>query len=174
MRVGIDLGTSYSSISILNKDGNPEPINVSTGMSVFGDNYSLPSAIYIDQGKIIVGQAAIQSRMRNPENFKSEFKRDLGQEIPYNIGDMQLLPQDLYKELFIHMKNCAEKYSGEIVDSACITHPANYNSHKKELIISAAKAAGILQVDLLDEPTAAALYYYHGKTIENDSTLLVY
>jgi len=174
MRVGIDLGTSYSSISILNKDGKPEPVHVSTGMSVYGDNYSLPSAVYIEQGKIIVGQAAIQSRMRKPENFKSEFKRDLGQHIPYTIGEIQLLPQDLYKELFIHMKNCAEKYSGEIVDSACITHPANYNSYKKELIISAAKAAGILQVDLLDEPTAAALYYYHGKTIENDSTLLVY
>lgn len=174
MKVGIDLGTSYSSISILNKEGKPEPINVSTGISVFGDNYSLPSAVYVDQGKIIVGQAAIQSRMRKPENFKSEFKRDLGQDIPYNLGGLQLLPQDLYKELFIHLKTCAEKHTGEAVNSACITHPANYNNRKKDLIVSAAKAAGILQVDLLDEPTAAAIYYYHDKTIDDDSTLLVY
>ena len=40
MNVGIDIGTSYSSICILNQDGNAEPVHVSTGMSVFGDNYS--------------------------------------------------------------------------------------------------------------------------------------
>ncbi|MGV8134417.1 MAG: Hsp70 family protein [Mangrovibacterium sp.] len=174
MNVGIDLGTSYSSICIINKEGKPEPVHVSTGLSIWGDNYSLPSAVFAENGKLIVGQAAMVSRMKNLENFKSGFKRDLGQDIPYSLGDMKLMPQDLYRELFIHLKKCAEEYAGEPVDLACITHPANYNSRKKELIINAAKKAGILNVVLIDEPTAAALYYCNDKKLDDGDKLLVY
>lgn len=174
MKVGIDLGTSYSSISIINKEGKPEPVHVSTGMSVWGDNYSLPSAVFADNGKLLVGQAAMVSRMKNLENFKSEFKRDLGQEVPYYLGDMKLLPQDLYRELFVHLKKCAEEYAGEPIEQACITHPANYNGRKKELIINAAKKAGLLNVTLIDEPTAAAFYYFNDKNLNDNDRLLVY
>ena len=174
MKAGIDLGTSYSSICIINHEGKAEPVYVKTDISVFGDNYSLPSAVYIDHGNIIVGQAAINSRMKNPENFKSEFKRDLGQDIPYYLDNRQLLPQDLYREVFSHLKQCAESYAGESIELACITHPANYNDRKKELVKTAAKKAGILNVELIDEPTAAALHYFSGKNISEGNRLLVY
>jgi len=174
MKVGIDLGTSYSSISILNKEGKAEPVNVSTGISVFGDNYSLPSAVFAENGKLIVGQAAIVSRMKNLENFKSEFKRDLGQNIPYQLGEMQLMPDDLYRELFIHLKKCAEQYAGESIQLACITHPANYNDRKKVLVINAAKKAGLLNVVLLDEPTAAAIHYCNNQKLVEGNRMLVY
>ena len=174
MKVGIDLGTSYSSICIINKEGKAEPVYVKTDISVFGDNYSLPSAVYIDHGNIIVGQAAINSRMKNPENFKSEFKRDLGQDITYYLDNRQLLPQDLYREVFSHLKQCAESHAGESIELACITHPANYNDRKKELVKTAAKKAGILNVELIDEPTAAALHYFSGKNISEGNSLLVY
>jgi molecular chaperone DnaK (HSP70) len=174
MKAGIDLGTSYSSISIINKDGKPEPVKVSNGVSVFGDSYSLPSAVYADNDKITVGQAALVDRMRNPENFKCEFKRDLGQEIPYSLGNKQFYPQDLYREIFIYLKKCAEEYTGEIIEFACITHPANYNERKKKLVYEAAKTAGILNIELLDEPSAAALYYCTDKKLVDGSTLLVY
>jgi len=174
MKVGIDLGTSYSSISILSKEGKPEPVNVSTGISVFGDNYSLPSAVYAENGKLIVGQAAIVSRMRNLGNFKSEFKRDLGQNIPYRLGEMQLMPDDLYRELFIHLKKCAEQFTGDAIELACITHPANYNDRKKELLVKAANKAGLLSVVLLDEPSAAAIHYCTDKKMDEMDRLMVY
>ncbi len=174
MNLGIDIGTSYSSICILNKDGKAEPVYVRTGPSIFGDNYSLPSAVFVENGKISVGQAAMTSRLKAPENFKSEFKRDLGQEIPYTLGNQQFLPQDLYKELFIHLKKCAESYAGQGIDFACITHPANYNDRKKELLKLAAKKAGLLNVTLIDEPTAAAVHYCSDKAVADGSRMLVY
>ncbi len=175
MIVGIDIGTSYSSISILKKDGTAEPVHVSTGMSIFGDNYSLPSAVYVEDTKISIGQAALQNRQKKPENFKSEFKRDLGQEIPYTLGNLQLLPEDLYKELFIHLKKCAEDANeGQKIELACITHPANYNDRKKKLVKVAANKAGLLNVVLIDEPTAAAVYLFAGKEMPEGTRFLIY
>lgn len=143
MNVGIDLSTSYSSISILNKEGKAEPVNVSTGISLFGDKYSLPLAVFVENRKLMVGQAAIVSRMKNLENFKCEFKRDLGQNIPYRLGEMQLMPDDLYRKIFIHLKLCAEQNEGKSIELACITHQANYIDRKMELVINTSKKAGI-------------------------------
>ena len=47
----------------------------------------LPSAVFVDEnGNILVGQAAMNSRKRIPQNFRMEFKRDLGQDIPVILG----------------------------------------------------------------------------------------
>jgi len=87
MIAGIDIGTSYSRICILKKDGKAEAVKTSTGLGMYGNDYSLPSAVFIDKDKVLVGQAAYNSRMKAPENFKSEFKRDFGQEVLYHLGN---------------------------------------------------------------------------------------
>ena len=180
MIVGIDIGTSYSSICILDKNMRPEKIKVSTGISVFGGEYSLPSAIFVDEqsGIISVGQAAIANKMRNPENFKSEFKRELGEKTPYFLGGKQFMPEDLYKEIFMHLKNKAEEYSGEKISRAIVTHPAtaNFNETKKELIKNAALNAGLLNIELVDEPTAAGLFYIEdsNETVKDGEKFLIY
>lgn len=98
LKVGIDIGTSYSSIAIIGDDGVAEPVKVANEPSAFGDSYSMPSAVFVDdKGNIVIGQIAMSSKRKKPSSFKSEFKRDLGQDIPYNLGPLQLLPEDLYK-----------------------------------------------------------------------------
>lgn len=175
MKVGIDIGTSYSSIAILDRDGRAQPVKVANGASVFGDSYSLPSAAYVEEdGTIDIGQLAVASRMKDPSRYISEFKRDLGQQVPYNLDQLQLMPEDLYKEIFIHLKKCAEEVSGEKISKAYITYPAHFSKKKIELIELAAQKSGLLDVELIDEPTAAAYCYCSmGKIKENDK-LLVY
>jgi TPR repeat protein len=175
LTVGIDIGTSFSSISILDQDGKAQPVKVANGTGVFGDSYSMPSAVFIDQnGNILIGQLAVSARMKNPSCFKGEFKRDLGQQIPYNLGGLQLMPEDLYKEYFIHFKRCAEAAAGEKIGKAYITYPANFGKRKRELVEYAAKLAGLLEVELIDEPTAAALCYCSKGKINTGDKLLVY
>ena len=78
MIASIDIGTTYSSICILGPDGKAQPVDISTGASMFGSKYSLPSAVFIeDGGGILVGQAAMNSRKHKPQNFRHEFKRHL-------------------------------------------------------------------------------------------------
>ena len=93
MIISIDIGTSYSSVCMRNEKGDAEPVETSTGFSIYGGKYSLPSAVFVeDSGNVLVGQAAMNSRERKPQNFRSEFKRDLGQNIPIVLGGRSFLP----------------------------------------------------------------------------------
>lgn len=174
MIAGIDIGTSYSSICILNKDGKAEPVKISTGLAMYGNDVSLPSAVFVDNETVLVGQAAYNSRMKASENFKSEFKRDFGQEVPYHLGCTQIMPEDLYKELFVHMKTCAEGYAGTPIQFAYITHPARFSEKQKNLLKLSASRAGLLNTALLEEPVAAAYHYVLENNLDDNKTLLVY
>ena len=175
MVISIDIGTSYSSICLLNTEGKAEAVETTTGISIYGGKYSLPSAVFVDKnGQIVAGQAAMNNRKRMPQNFRSEFKRDLGQDIPIVLGDRMFLPEDLYTELFIHMKGCAEKQGMEEVEKAYITYPASFGKAKRERIIHAARNAGLFDTELVDEPTAAAMCYGENGKIKDGDVLLVY
>ena len=120
MIISIDIGTSYSSICMLGTDGKAVPVDISTGTSMYGSKYSLPSAVFVeDDGNVLVGQAAMNSRKKKPQNFRMEFKRDLGQDIPIVLGNESFLPEDFYTELFRHMKACVARVSDEPIEKAC-------------------------------------------------------
>jgi molecular chaperone DnaK (HSP70) len=174
MIAGIDVGTSNSSICILNKEGKAEPIRVDTGMSVFGGEYLLPSAVFFNESNCYVGQAAYNSRMSKPENFKSEFKREFGQKTPFSLDGIQVFPEDLFKEVFVHLKKCAEDAVCEPIEHAYITHPASYSEPQKELLTSVAQKAGFLHCKLIQEPVAAAMNYIIENSIDKEQIILVY
>lgn len=175
MIISIDIGTSYSSLCFKNSEGKAQPIEISTGLSIYGGKYSLPSAVFVnDDGSVIVGQAAMNSRKLKPQNFRAEFKRDLGQSVPIVLGDRSFLPEDLYTELFLHMKSCIKKISNEEIEKVYITHPASFGQTKKEKIEKAAKNAGFYNIVLLDEPTAAAMCCTANGTLKDGDVFLVY
>lgn len=175
MIASIDIGTSYSSICILGPDGKAQPVDIGTGTSIFGSKYSLPSAVFVeDGGNIQVGQAAMNSRRLKPQNFRMEFKRNLGEDIPILLGDRSFKPEDLYTEMFRHMKECAEKVGGSQIEKTYLSYPASYRKLRKEKLCSAANAAGLFEIELVDEPTAAAMCYCAEGYIEDGQTLLVY
>ncbi len=175
MIAGIDIGTSYSSICVLDGSGKIQPVDIATGTSMFGSKYSLPSAVFVeDQGNVLVGQAAMNSRKRRPQNFRMEFKRDLGQDIPIVLGNSSFLPEDFYTELFRHMKNCVARISDEPMEKVCITCPAAFGKKKREKVLKAAKAAGFFDVRLLSEPVAAAMSFKEDGILSGSKKLLIY
>ena len=175
MIAGIDIGTSYSSICVLDGSGKIQPVDIATGTSMFGSKYSLPSAVFVeDQGNVLVGQAAMNSRKRRSQNFRMEFKRDLGQDIPIVLGNSSFLPEDFYTELFRHMKNCVARISDEPMEKVCITCPAAFGKKKREKVLKAAKAAGFFDVRLLSEPVAAAMSFKEDGILSGSKKLLIY
>lgn len=175
MIAGIDIGTSYSSLCILGTDKKAVPVDISTGTGMYGSKYSLPSAVFVEEnGRILVGQAAMNSRKRAPQNFCMEFKRNFGQEIPVILGNRHFLPRELYTEVFRHMAECVVKNYGEKIDKAFITYPASFSKTKKEQIIAAARAAGLFDVVLMEEPVAAAMCYRGEGYIKDGQTALIY
>ena len=175
MIAGIDIGTSYSSICVLDGNGKIQPVETATGVSMYGSKYSLPSAVFAeDDGRVLVGQAAMNNRRNKPGQFCMEFKRNLGQDIPIFLGNHSFLPEDLYREIFIHMKNCVKKAYGEDITQVCVTCPAAYGKKKREKVMTAAKAAGLFQVSLVDEPTAAARSYLSQGMLKDGQKILLY
>ena len=175
MIAGIDIGTSYSSICVLDGNGKIQPVETATGVSMYGSKYSLPSAVFAeDDGTVLVGQAAMNNRRNKPGQFCMEFKRNLGQDIPIFLGNHSFLPEDLYREIFIHMKNCVKKAYGEDITQVCVTCPAAYGKKKREKVMEAAKAAGLFQVSLVDEPTAAARSYLSQGMLKDGQRILLY
>lgn len=173
--LGIDLGTSLSSAAII-EDGKAVPLRISTAASLLiGDSYCLPSTVFIEEsGEILLGQAADNSRMKNPIRYRKEFKRDLGTSEPYRMADIEVFPEDLYREFLKYFKAAAEERLGGNVEKAVVTHPANFAGFKKELIQKAGQMAGFSKLELIDEPTAAAIYYASKEKIEVGEKLLVY
>lgn len=75
MIISIAIGTSYSSVCLRKGENQAEPVETSMGISIYGSKYSLPSAVFVDEdGQVLVGQAAMNSRKKKPQNFRSEFR----------------------------------------------------------------------------------------------------
>ena len=161
--LAIDFGTSNSCAAVM-IDGNlrlvKEPVK---------QGYSFPSSIYIDKsGKILVGHFAESRKIKDSSRYRNEIKPDLIQEHPYILGqngEYEFTAQQLITEILKSFKQEAEKITialdkGEIID-VVVTIPATYRKHKRDAMIRAAKNAGFISTQLIEEPVAAAIYYHH-------------
>ena len=171
MLLGIDFGTCNSSAALL-LDGKiklvKEPLK---------QNYSFPSSVYLNEhGDFLVGQAAEHCRMRDIHRYRQGFKRALGQNQSYQIGELSLKVEDLVTEVLKKLKSEAEKIVTESITDAVITVPASYKDSKRNLMQKAAEAAGFSRVSLLEEPVAAATYYTdrNNNLLKDGDIILVY
>lgn len=175
MKVGIDFGTCTSCICI-DQNGKKQLIKCGTGAG--STELYIPSAVYLQEdNSLLVGQAAVRSKTKNPQRFIKEFKRNLGQSIPTRLGNKDFYPEQLVQEVFRYLKGCAEQ-SGILevshIDEVTICHPANFSNIKKEQLKKAALNAGFNRVNLLDEPTSASYYYDSLGKIKTGERLLIY
>lgn len=179
--VGIDLGTSYSSLSRLDKRFEAQPVPNKEG------DLKTPSVVYIQEGGqgVIVGKHALDSGFSHPERFFAHVKRHLGDpEAGWDVDGVVYTPVDISAFIMRKLIQDAEKEYGPI-RQAVVTVPAHFTSYQRELTVQAAKQAGLETVHLMNEPVAAALYVAFGQEyadgygepmvwLHNDCTILVY
>ena len=164
--IGIDLGTTYSCVTLLDEEGGsarPLP-NIHTRAS------STPSVVYYGAEDIIVGEDAKMHLMDNkPGHIVAieESKRYLGidgkfWEVEINGKTVKKTPQDVAEDILRWLKNNIEEFKDlSASEFKCmVTVPASYNEKQKQLVRDAAKAAGLgKDVEVRPEPTAAAAAY---------------
>jgi molecular chaperone DnaK len=152
--IGIDLGTTMSAVSFLNAEGVVETIPSRSG------GFLTPSTLLIGEDQIYVGGAAIEKASQFPNMFAECFKRNIGQaHYPVKIKDYNIPPEVLCALLIEAMKDDAEAYLGKPVREAVITVPAFYGSRRRQSTRLAGELAGLTILDVVNEPTAAALAY---------------
>ncbi len=112
-----------------------------------------------DEGKIIVGQAALNQYVLAPERTVRSIKRKMGSEERVTLGDRSYLPEEISAFILRYLKQLAEEVLGETVARAVITVPAYFNDAQRQATSRAGELAGLEFIRIINEPTAAALAY---------------
>ncbi len=152
---GIDLGTTNSAIAVL-VDGKPEVIRAET----WGTDY-IPSAVYMDEHGICVGEDARRNIALDPANGHTEFKRFMGTPLRFRFPRVgrELTAEELSAEVLKELLRNARESRGLDIRAAVITVPAAFTTPQSAATRRAAELAGLEACVLLQEPIAAALAY---------------
>lgn len=152
-KIGIDLGTSNSLAAYWTEQG-PIIIPNSLGKRL------TPSVVSLDSNnEILVGQIAKERMITHPHLTASTFKRYMGTDKLYQLGDHEFSAEDLSSFVLRALKEDAEAYLGEEVEEAVISVPAYFNDVQRKATLRAAALAGLHVERLISEPTAAAVSY---------------
>ncbi|MBC6440883.1 MAG: Hsp70 family protein [Rhodospirillales bacterium] len=152
--VGIDLGTTFSAVARLDDAGRPVIVHNSDGQNI------TPSVVHFEEpgSPAIVGEDARKMWGRDNTRTQGRFKRDMGTDTMYRMVAGDMTPTDLSALVLQHLKSETEKAIGPIRE-AVVTVPANFANEAREATLAAAKIAGIDVKYIINEPTAAALYF---------------
>lgn len=187
--VGIDLGTTNSVVAVM-EGGRATVIPNSEG------GRTTPSVVAFNKtGERLVGLLARRQAVVNPQNTIYSIKRFIGRRHDEVSSELQIVsykvkeapdggcrvaiqgkdytPEEISAMVLRKLKEDAEKYLGESVDSAVITVPAYFNDSQRQSTKNAGAIAGLEVLRIINEPTAAALAYgIEKKGI--DETILVF
>ena len=187
--IGIDLGTTNSAMAVL-EGGEPTII-----INAEGDRTTPSVVSFQKDGELVVGKAAKNRAVTNPENTIASIKRFIGRNysetasergtVAYNIKNgkdgrnmvdidgKEYTPEEISARVLQKLKADAEKYLGEPVTEAVITVPAYFNDAQRQATKDAGKIAGLNVQRIVNEPTAAALAYGLDKQ-DKDQKVLVF
>lgn len=165
--VGIDLGTTNSTISIAytkpNGDVEAQTLEVTqideTGNNMTQD-FALPSVVYFDdEDQPYVGHFAKRMLGTYPKQVVKEAKRYIGQESSWPINNRKIRPDEISSYILKLLKTQVEAYFGQNIESAVITVPANFNFQQENATRYAAELSGFSKtaIHTIPEPTAALL-----------------
>ncbi|BAY39467.1 heat shock protein Hsp70 [Nostoc sp. NIES-2111] len=95
------------------------------------------------------------------------------------LGGKEYSPEEISAEILQKVVRNAQAYrqgigKDEVIDQAVITVPAYFNDQQRYATRTAALKAGLIPLELLPEPTAAAISYGFSPDSEDVKTILVY
>lgn len=151
--IGIDLGTTNSLVAYWDKD---QAVIIP---NVLGEHLT-PSIVSVDEnGSILVGRIAQERLITHPHLTASTFKRFMGTEKKYTLGQHTFTPEELSSFVLKSLKADAEAHLGVEITEAVISVPAYFNDSQRKATKRAAEIAGLKVERLISEPTAAAIAY---------------
>ena len=186
--IGIDLGTTYSAMAVL-EGGEPTIIPNAEG------GRTTPSVVaFTKTGEQLVGTVAKRQAVTNPENTIFSIKRFMGRKyssvseemkiVPYKVvegpnsdvrvqvKDQMYSPPEISAKILQKLKRDAEAFLGTEVTEAVITVPAYFDDAQRQATKDAGRIAGLEVKRIVNEPTAASLAY--GLDKEHEQTVLVF
>lgn len=170
--IGIDLGTTYSAVAVLDAAGRGTVLNNSEGEN------TTPSVVFFSESEgkdePVVGTMAKHMAATSPDDVVQFVKRHMGD--PNwrfdSTSGQTYTAEEISAIILKRLKQDAELALGEPVTDAVITVPAYFDDARRTATKQAGKMAGLNVMRVLNEPTAAAISY--GLDAEKNGTVLVY
>ncbi|MFM7845961.1 MAG: Hsp70 family protein [Planctomycetota bacterium] len=151
--VGIDLGTTFSVVAHLDDLGRPHALSNSEGEVI------TPSMVLFDGDEVVVGKEAVKAMSVAMEQVADCPKRELGQPEYHKQLDGQRLPPEVLQAYVLNkLRQDASRKIGPF-RRVVITVPAYFDENRRKATEDAGYMAGFDVLDLINEPTAAALAY---------------
>jgi molecular chaperone DnaK (HSP70) len=155
---GIDLGTTYSAISLINEFGKAEIIKNSDGDSI------TPSVVYFETAdNIIVGKIAKEAGSASKEDAERvvDFvKRQMSNtNYAFEVFGKPYCPVEISGLILKRLVNDAKEVGGHDVKDVVITCPAYFGELERTRTRQAGELIGLNVLQILDEPVAAALNF---------------
>lgn len=150
--VGIDLGTTYSSLAYLDSQLVPCVVSDTSGHTV------IPSVIYFDEQSIIVGDTALELAKQNGSRAVQFVKLHMGDDWRFQVDGQTHSPESLSAIILAHLIRESEPQIGAS-RQAVITVPAWFTERRRRATEQAGRIAGLDVTGTLNEPMAAALAY---------------
>lgn len=165
--VGIDLGTTYSSVAIVNGNGTAEIVPNTESERL------TPSVVFFDDDVIIVGQDAKDAAGKFPDQVVMFVKRQMGNpNWYYTHEEHKYTSSDISAIVLTKLKKDAEAYLGRDLPYAVITVPAYFDDDRRRATINAGEQAGFKVLDVLNEPTAAAIAFGVDRSTKAENVLI--
>jgi len=179
--IGIDLGTTNCSVTAIDENGKI------SGIKNKYNEYITPSAVYFGKSKedLLVGKEAKEKSNSDPANLVLFVKREMGKAKdkvredvynrefnPYVYWDKTFAPEEISAFILRQLKEDAERELGTEVKKAVITCPAYFGDSEKNATRNAGIIAGFDVLEVIPEPTAAALSYSAKTDRENERVLV--
>ena len=178
--IGIDLGTTFSCVGVLKND-KIEIITNEVGL------YTTPSIIGFTDDDKLIGETAKNQIVRTPSNTVFDIKRLIGMKfsdaqvqedmklwpftveagaddkptvvVQYKGEEAKFTAEELTAMILTQMKQDAEAYLGKPISNAVVTVPAYFNDAQRQATLDAGALAGLNILQLINEPTAAAIAF---------------
>ncbi|OUT23308.1 hypothetical protein CAS74_001626 [Pichia kudriavzevii] len=185
--IGIAFGNSTTSFATI-KDGKVDVI-----ANPDGERFISSALSYVD-GDEYHGQQALSQIVRNPRNTIVNFRDfigvpftdidarysklaahpvELNGKVAYEINGNKLSIDEVVKRHLKQIKNAAEDYLGQSIESTVITVPTNFSDVQKQDIVRIAGEAGLKVSQLINEPTAALLAHLSNKDLLKEDKIYV-
>jgi molecular chaperone DnaK len=173
--IGIDLGTTFSVVAYLDENGRPQTLSNSDG------DPTTPSVVLLEDGEVVVGKEAVKASSLEPHAVAQFMKRDIGKpEFWKSIHGTAFPPEVLQALVLRKLRQDTIDRLGQC-DDVVITVPAYFNEPRRKATQDAGRLAGLNVLDIINEPTAAAIAYGVGQgfvansgAADTDETIMVY
>ena len=166
--IGIDLGTTFSAVATIDETGRPVIVHNPHGSNV------TPSCVqFRGDGIVEVGEQARRELFFTDSHALGRFKRDMGTSRTFSVRGEEYSATDLSAFVLKKLHKDAREMLGPI-SQVVVTIPANFSHEAREATLAAAETAGLNVQFIINEPTAAALYYAYKASEDFHGVYAVY